>query len=51
MRLGHRQVDGVPRLGAVQGDQEHAVAALGKQRLLVHGSGPYNRPNQQVAPR
>src|SRR4051794_12269598 len=41
-RLGHRQVDRVPGVGAVQGDQQDAVSALGEQWLLVHEAGPYN---------
>ena len=50
-RLGHRQVDGVARVGAVQGDQEDAVASLGEQWLIVHGPGPYNRASSAVLPR
>ena len=50
-RLCHRQVDGVARVGAVQGDQEDAVPSLGEQWLIVHGPGPYNRASSAVLPR
>ena len=50
-RLGHRQVDGVSGVGAVQGDQQDAVPSLGEQWLLVHGPGPYNRASSAVLPR
>src|SRR4051794_1345291 len=44
-RLGHREIDGVPRVGSVQHDQQDSVAAFGQKWLLVHGAGAYNRPS------
>ena len=35
--LGQRQVDRVARLGAVERDEQHAVAALGEDGLVGHG--------------
>src|SRR3954447_1381655 len=48
--LGHREIDGVPRIRPVEGDQQDTVASLGEQGLLVHRAGPYNRASS-AAPR
>jgi len=34
--LGHRRVDGVARLGTVEGDEQDAVAPLGEHRIVGH---------------